>query len=395
MHCPCTANGCCVRVSVIRCHRLLPLLSSGVSCDSAKVPEPTVMAQRKKGMWQHGNTAHHWHSRWATHYGLIATQIDKRQHVAASQLIRCSVWATHYVLIATQMINKHKQRPTRHTPPHTSLSTQELSNNTIFSKIPLPHWTSCASEGSLNNIWTIVQCLPITACLPITGVSFALWVIHWRVNYQINWCVNVFIPPASKQVSQDVVRQMRSKSNKHLNTKDWRVCNPHFNSDVFKMCKTLIWVRDHERSLNTSNTGVRQHLARGKPPIPKALYSFMQHKHKQRKWDAWCGIAHQQCIDCNTNTSNAGVRCDAFIVIDRHLNPPKLRPYVFIATQTQATQMRCVMRNSSPTMYWLQHKHKQRRCEMWCVLAQRVMRNSSAAARSPTRAKQTSSVDIC
>ena len=30
MHCPCTANGCCVRVSVIRCHRLLPLLSSGV-----------------------------------------------------------------------------------------------------------------------------------------------------------------------------------------------------------------------------------------------------------------------------------------------------------------------------------------------------------------------------
>ena len=25
--------------------------------------------------------------------------------------------------------------------------------------------------------------------------------------------------------------------------------------------------------------------------------------------------------------------------------------------------MRCVMRNSSPTMYWLQHKHKQRRCE--------------------------------
>ena len=33
------------------------------------------------------------------------------------------------------------------------------------------------------------------------------------------------------------------------------------------------------------------------------------------------------------------MRCDAFIVIDRHLNPPKLRPYVFIATQTQATQV--------------------------------------------------------
>ena len=45
---------------------------------------------------------------------------------------------------------------------------------------------------------------------------------------------------------------------------------------------------------NTSNAGVRQHFARGKPPIPKALYSFMQHKHKQRKWDAWGGIAHQQ-----------------------------------------------------------------------------------------------------
>ena len=40
MHCPCTANGCCSRVSVIRCHRLLPLLSSGVACNrrSAKVP---------------------------------------------------------------------------------------------------------------------------------------------------------------------------------------------------------------------------------------------------------------------------------------------------------------------------------------------------------------------
>ena len=30
MHCPCTAGGCCSRVSVIRCHRLLPLLTSGV-----------------------------------------------------------------------------------------------------------------------------------------------------------------------------------------------------------------------------------------------------------------------------------------------------------------------------------------------------------------------------
>ena len=30
MHSPCTANGCCSRVSVIHCHRLLPLLSSGV-----------------------------------------------------------------------------------------------------------------------------------------------------------------------------------------------------------------------------------------------------------------------------------------------------------------------------------------------------------------------------
>ena len=157
------------------------------------------------------------------------------------------------------------------------------------------------------------------------------------------WCVIAQRekPNASKAdlvgwhlLTDSVVRQIRSKSNKHLNTKYWRVCNPHFNSDVFKMCKTLIWVRDHERSLNTSNTGVRQHLARGKPPIPKALYS-LQHKHKQRKWDAWGGIAHQQCIDCNTNTSNAGVRCDAFIAIDRHLNPPKLRPYVFIATQSQ------------------------------------------------------------
>ena len=48
------------------------------------------------------------------------------------------------------------------------------------------------------------------------------------------------------------------------------------------MCKTLIGVRDHERSLNTSNAGVRQHWARGKPPIPKALYSFMQHKHGRK-----------------------------------------------------------------------------------------------------------------
>ena len=44
MHSPCTAGGCCSRVSVIRCHRLLPLLTSGVSCDSATVPKPIVMA---------------------------------------------------------------------------------------------------------------------------------------------------------------------------------------------------------------------------------------------------------------------------------------------------------------------------------------------------------------
>ena len=33
--------------------------SFSVLWDRAKEPKPTVMAQRKKGMWQHGNTAHH------------------------------------------------------------------------------------------------------------------------------------------------------------------------------------------------------------------------------------------------------------------------------------------------------------------------------------------------